>query len=96
VSVSLSPSPAAVLAACFEAVPADWGVFDTCRLATAAEMAATANHCAECGVEMLAKVGGGAVAGTMVGRRSGADAAWTWSGPWCYQCDKAHCIADGY
>ena len=84
------------LASCLESVPADWGVFDCARLATAAEMAAATNCCAECGVKMVAKVGGGAVAGTMVGRRADAAAAWTWSGPWCHPCDKAHCIADGF
>jgi len=79
-----------------EAVEATWGCFDVARLATAAEMAETGNHCAECGVLMVAKVGGGAVAGTMVGRRSWPTEAWTWYGPKCYGCDKDECIRDGY
>jgi hypothetical protein len=79
-----------------EAVPADWGQFTVCRLATLAEMAEVGNHCAECGVLMVAKVGGGVVQGTMVGYRLNVADAWTFTGPWCQGCDKAHAMADGY
>jgi hypothetical protein len=92
VSVSLV-SP---LVSALETVESSWGVFDCARLATATEMAATGCHCAECGVHMTAKVGGGVVAGTMVGYRADAAAEWGWNGPWCYECDKAHAMADGY
>ena len=91
-SVSLSPSPLFAL----EAVPADWGVFDVQRLATAAEMAACADHCGECGVHMAAKVGGGVVSGTVLGYRFGADQMWVWSPVLCRKCEIAHSVADGY
>ena len=77
-----------------EAVPADWGVYDAQRLATAAEMAATNNCCGECGSEMRAKVGGGLVQGTVIGYRFGADDMWVWSLVLCRDCEIAHAIAD--
>jgi hypothetical protein len=92
VSVSLSPSPLFPL----ESVPASWGVFDCQRLASAAEMAACSAHCGECGVHMAAKVGGGVVQGTVVGRRSSASEAWSWSCVLCRSCEVAHSVADGY
>jgi hypothetical protein len=72
-----------------EPVPADWGLFDVQRLATAAEMAETGNHCVECGVLMVAKVGGGVVTGTVFGFRADVAAPWGWQGPYCYGCEKA-------
>ncbi len=78
-----------------EAVPADWGVYDCQRLATAAEMAACANTC-ECGDLLTAKVGGGLVQGTVLGYRFGADQMWVWSPVLCRSCEIAHAVADGY
>jgi hypothetical protein len=87
----LSPS----LAAALESVPAEWGLFSCQRLATATEMAATADHCGECLELMVAKVGGGLVQGTVIGSRPVVTAAWSWSPVLCRSCEIAHCIADG-
>lgn len=91
-SVSLSPS----LSASLESVPASWGVYDCQRLASAAEMAEVGGHCVECGVKLVAKVGGGVVSGTMLGYRGHVDALWGWQGPYCRACEIAHSVADGY
>ena len=79
-----------------EAVPADWGVYDASRLATLQEMSETEGCCTDCGVKMRAKVGGGVVQGGMVGYRFAADDMWVWAGPYCYDCERDHSIADGY
>ena len=79
----------------FEAVPADWAVFSCQRLATAAEMADCDETCTECATKMTAKVGGGVVAGTMIGYRAGAAEAWAFVGPYCRKCEIDRSIADG-
>lgn len=89
-SVSLSPSLP------LSAVPADWGRYDCQRLATATEMAEVGGHCVECGALLAAKVGGGSVAGTMLGYRAATAAPWGWQGPYCRKCEIAHSVADGY
>lgn len=89
-SVALSPLFS------LESVPADWGVVDCQRLATVAEMAEVGCHCVECGVLMAAKVGGGVVAGTMLGYRADAAAPWGFDGPFCRKCEIVHAVADGH
>ena len=77
-----------------EAVPDDWGHFDCQRLATAAEMAAHPN-CGDCGQLLVAKVGGGVVQGTVIGRRTDRTHQWEWTLPLCHDCEKLAAIADG-
>ena len=78
------------------AVAADWSHFDCQRLATEAEMAEAKGCCSECGVRMVAKVGGAPVAGTVIGYRFGPDTMWVWTGVLCRDCEIAAAIADGY
>jgi len=67
-----------------------FGWYDVTDIATADEMAAANHCCVECGNEMRAKVGGGFVAGKMLGHREVLGQAWTWVGPLCSKCDFAH------
>ena len=82
------------LASLLEPVPATWGFYDCQRDATAAELAATNNHCAECGVTLVDKYG--SLHGTVIGRRGGRDEAFVFCGALCRKCDIAHSIADGF
>ena len=95
---TLLPVPLTGVLAAAAAVPhgPEWGWYECQRLATPAEMAETGNHCAECGVLLTAKVGGGLVQGTVVGYRAHREAPWGWTGPLCRPCDVAHAVADGY
>jgi hypothetical protein len=85
VSVSLFPSPSLL-----GAVPAvDFGLYEVSRVASPAEMASAGGVCAECGVDLVTKIGGRPVVGAMIGRRPVPTARWTWSGPYCHKCDGA-------
>ena len=71
-------------------VPAGTVFLNCATLASPAEMARTGNSCVWCSTVMVAKVGDGMVAGRMLGQRAGVSDEWTWSGPFCQACDKAH------
>ncbi len=71
-------------------VPAGTVFLNCGTLASPATMAAANNTCVWCHELMVAKVGGGLVAGAMIGQRASASDEWTWSGPFCKACDKAH------
>ena len=78
-------------------VPADWGVFDCARLATAAEFAEAGGKCFDCGEKIADKYGPiSGVTGTVLGFRFSPTDLWVWYGPLCRSCDIAHSIADGY
>lgn len=77
VSVSLFPVPAT-----------NFGTYEVSRVASPAEMAATAGRCANCAVVLVTKLGGRPVPGAMIGRRANRTAAWTWAGPHCHPCDQ--------
>ena len=79
----------------FEAVPADWGVFDCQRLATDAELTACHHQCGECGNTLRDKHGWSA-GGLVLGYRFAADGMWVWSPVLCRDCDIAASKADGY
>lgn len=86
----LSPSP--TLAAWLRPLPADWGWYDCQKLTDK-----PGGTCSECGEKVADKYGAASsCTGIVIGRRSGPDAAWTWSGLLCRSCDTAHAIADGY
>lgn len=75
-NVSLAPVPAT-----------DFGTYEVSRLASATEMVAAAGRCAHCDAALVSKHGGRTVPGAMIGRRPGATAAWTFTGPFCHPCD---------
>lgn len=84
-------------AAWLRPLPADWGWYDVQRLATPAEMTACAATCGECGNKVGDKYGPvSGCTGTVIGRRSGPTAEWTWSPVMCRPCETAHSVADGY
>jgi len=79
-----------LLLACGDYVPAGFTYRTCATLASPATMAAAANTCVWCPTVMTPKIGDGFVPGTMLGERASASDEWTWSGPFCNACVKAH------